>query len=150
MGILTLQKVAIFEQYVQMVMIAIFLIEKHRASSQRICWKWQCYKGSLDCTLLRSSLEEVFRKRCQINLSTFKYLCNLLGPILKKKNTHLRDSILVECRVAITLYRLGRGNTLIIIADLFGLEESTTSKTVRECCEAIRILLKPLVLKDLL
>ena len=44
-----------------------------------------------------------------------------------KKNTHLRDSILVECRVVIILYRLGSGNTLIMIADLFGLGESTTS-----------------------
>ena len=64
-----------------------------------------------------------------------------------KKNTRLRDSVLVECRVAITLYRLGSGNTLIMIADLFGLGESTTSIIVRECCEAIRILLKPLVFK---
>ena len=53
----------------------------------------------------------------------------------------------MECRVAITLYRLGSGKTLIMIADLFGLGESTTSIIVRECCEAIRILLKPLVFK---
>ena len=72
---------------------------------------------------------------------------NLLGPVLKKKNTHLKDSILVECKVVITLYCLGSGNTLIIIADLFGLGENTTSIIVRECCEVIRILLKPLVFK---
>ena len=101
----------------------------------------------MDCTLLGSCLEEVFRKRCRVNLSTFKYLCNLLGLVLEKKNTHLRDSISVECRVAIILYRLGSGNTLIMIADLFGLGESTTSIIVRECYEAIRILLKPLVFK---
>ena len=77
-------------------------------------------------------------------LSTFKYLCNLL---LRKKNTHLRDSILVKCRVAITLYCLGSDNTLIMIANLFGLGESTTSKIVRECCKVIRVLLKPLVFK---
>ena len=34
-----------------------------------------------------------------------------------------------------------------MIADLLGLEENTTSKIVRECCEAIKILLKPLVFK---
>ena len=37
MGILALQKVAIFEHNVQMMMIAVFLMEKRRASSQRIC-----------------------------------------------------------------------------------------------------------------
>ena len=101
----------------------------------------------MDCILLESGSEEVFRKQCQVNLSTFKYLCNFLGPVLGKKNIHLRDSILVECRVVITLYRLGSDNTLIRIADLFGLGENTTSIIVKECSEAIRILLKPLVIK---
>ena len=72
-------------------------------------------------------------------------MCNLLGPVLEKKNTHLRDSILVECRVAIILYLLGSSNTLIMIADLFKLGESKTSIIVRKCCKAIRILLKTLV-----
>ena len=35
-----------------------------------------------------------------------------------------------------------------MIVDLFGLGESTTSIIVRECCEAIRIFLKPLVFKN--
>ena len=59
-GILALQKVAIFEHNVQMMMVAVFLMEKHRASSQRTCWKWQRYGGFLDCTLLGSGSEEVF------------------------------------------------------------------------------------------
>ena len=37
-SILALQKVAIFEHNVQ-IMIAIFLMEKYQASSQRTCWK---------------------------------------------------------------------------------------------------------------
>ena len=101
----------------------------------------------MDCTLLGSGSEEVFRKQCWVNLFTFKYLCNLLGPVLGKKNTRLRNSVSVECRVAITLYHLGSSNTLIMIADLFGLRESTTSIIIREYCGAIRILLKPLVFK---
>ena len=64
-----------------------------------------------------------------------------------KRNAHFRVSISVECRVAITLYRLGSDNTLIMIADLFGLGENTTSIIVTECCESIKILLKPLVFK---
>ena len=74
-------------------------------------------------------------------------MCNLLGPVLGKKNTHLRDSVSVEYRVVIILYRLESDNTLIMIANLFGLGESTTSIIMKECCEAIRILLKPLVFK---
>ena len=128
-------------------MIVVFLMKKHRASSLRTCWKWQRYEGFLDCTLLESGLEEVFQKQCWVNLSTFKYLCNLLGPVLGKKNTHFRVSILVEYRVAITFYRLESDDTLIMIADIFRVGENTTSIIVKEYCEAIRILLKPLVFK---
>ena len=39
-GILALQKVAIFEHNVQMMMVAVFLMERGWASSQRTCWKW--------------------------------------------------------------------------------------------------------------
>ena len=95
-GILALQKVAIFEHNVQIMMIAVFLMKKHRASSQRTCWKWQHYEGFLNCTLLGSGSEEIFQKRCRVNLSTFKNLCNLLRSVLGKKNTHLRDSVLVD------------------------------------------------------
>ena len=35
--ILALQKVVIFEHNVQMIMIVVFLMKKHRASSQRTC-----------------------------------------------------------------------------------------------------------------
>ena len=59
-GILALQKVAIFEHNVQMMMIAVFLMEKHRTSSQRTRWKRQLYEGFLDCILLGFGLEEVF------------------------------------------------------------------------------------------
>ena len=38
-SILALQRVVIFEYNVQMMMIAVFLMEKHWASSQRTCWK---------------------------------------------------------------------------------------------------------------
>ena len=66
---------------------------------------------------------------------------------MKKNDTYLRDSISMECRVAITFYRLGRDNSLIIVADLSGLGKNTTLEIIKECCEAIGILLKPLVFK---
>ena len=47
-GILALQKVAIFGYNIQMMMIVVFLMEKHWASSQRTCWKWQHYGGFLE------------------------------------------------------------------------------------------------------
>ena len=44
-GILALQKLVIFEPNIQMMMMAIFSMDKHRATSQRIGWKWEHYGG---------------------------------------------------------------------------------------------------------
>ena len=146
-GILALQKLAIFEQNVQMMVMGFFIAQRGRVNFQRRCWQFQRYGGFLEHTLMGSFSEEDFRKRMRVDTSTFHYLCTLLGPILKKKDTHFRESISVERKIAITLSRLATGNSLQMIGDLFGVGLSTTSIIVRECCKAIRIHLRPLVFK---
>jgi len=146
-GILALQKTAIFQHNAKMMMMAVYIMGGHRVNTRRTCWQRERYGGFLESTLLGSYSKVDFRKRMRVNISTFNYLCTLLGPIMKKEDTHLRQSIPVECRVAVTLCRLATGNTLMMISDLFGIGVSTTSEIVRECCEAIRIRLKPLVFK---
>ena len=42
-----------------------------------------------------------------------------------------------ECRLAICLYRLGRGDYWLTIAELFGLGVATVDNIVKEDCEAI-------------
>jgi hypothetical protein len=82
-----------------------------------------------------------------VSIPTFKYLCTILGCIFKNKDTKTRESILVKYRIAIILSQLETDNTLMMVGDLFGLGLDTTSEIVKECCKAIRIHLKPLVLK---
>jgi len=89
-----------------------------------------------------------FQKRMKVSTSTFQYLCTLLGPVLKKKDTHFRESISVKHRIAIILSRLASRNSLQTIDDLFGVGLSITSIIVRECCEAIRIHLGHWFLKN--
>ena len=36
----------------------------------------------------------------RVRPKTFEYLCTLLGPVLKKNDTRMRDGISVEKRVA--------------------------------------------------
>jgi ABC-type Na+ transport system ATPase subunit NatA len=57
----------------------------------------------------------------------------------EEKNTHLRESISVECRDAVILSRLAIENSLRMIGDVYGIERNTTSIIVRECYETIRI-----------
>ena len=55
----------------------------------------------------------------------------------------------VEIQVAVTLSRLSIGNTLRMYGEIYGLAQPTTFVIVKNCCEAIKILLKPLVLQKL-
>ena len=67
------------------------------------------------------------------------------GAYFEEKDTHFRENICVKCRVAIILSRLATDNSLRMIGDVYNIGLNTTSTIVRECCEAIRIHLQPLV-----
>ena len=69
---------------------------------------------------------------------TFKFLYERLNIYLKKENTHVRIIVLVYEKVAMSLHRLGSGDILQNIGDLFRVQNNTLSKTVLEFCRAIR------------
>ena len=103
--------------------------------------------GGLWTIFFLDHFEVEFRKQMRVGPKTFKYLCTLLSPVLKKNDTRMRDGILVEKRIVITLSRLATRNSLIMIADSYVIGVSTTSTIVRECCEAMKIHLRLLVFR---
>ena len=44
---------------------------------------------------MRSFPEKEFKRRMRVSKFTFKYLCTLLGPMLKKKKKHILEKVLV-------------------------------------------------------
>ena len=70
-------------------------------------------------------------------------------PSISKISTHMNQIVDVETCVAITLTRLAVGNTLSTITDLYGVAKSTISVITRDCCEAMKIHLKPLFFEKL-
>ena len=54
-----------------------------------------------------------------------------------ERETVTEDPIPPELRLAICLYRLGRGDYYYSIAEMVGLAQSTVSTIVKEVCEAI-------------
>jgi len=145
--ILALQKLAIFEQNVQMMMMAIFIVQGWRVNVQRKHWQIPRYGGFLEYERKRTFWDGDFRKQMRVSQFTFQYLCTLLGPALKKKDIHFKESISVEQKISIILSRLATCNSLQMIGDLFGAGLNMTSITVRDCCEAIKIHLRPLIFK---
>ena len=70
-GILALQKIAIFEQNAQMMMMAVFIAQGRRVTFQRKCWQFQRYRGFLQDTLMGSFLDREFWKQMRVSTSTF-------------------------------------------------------------------------------
>ena len=66
-------------------------------------------------------------------------ICKRLGPYLQKKNTRMKKTISIESRIAMSLQRLGIGNTLCTIGEAYGVAENTISEIVRIFCKLIRV-----------
>ena len=56
---------------------------------------------------------------------TFLYLCNEMRPEIEHKTTHLRDSLTVEKRVAVTTWYLATTVEYRTLSNLFGIGRST-------------------------
>ena len=76
--------------------------------------------------------------------NTFGFLCERLGPYLKKQNTQFRVTVPVQDMIAISLHRLESGDGLQTICDLYGVHKSTLSIVARESFRAVRKQLQPI------
>jgi hypothetical protein len=76
----------------------------------------------------------MFKQRTWVFHATLRFLCTKLDLFLEKKNTCMRVAILVEARIAVSLCRLNTGNWLLLIGEVYGIAECTTSCFVREFC----------------
>ena len=91
----------------------------------------------------------MFQDRMRVNKDTFSFLCETLGPNIKKFDTPMTANVDVETRVVVVLVMLATCNTLSMIGDLYGIAESTASVIVRECCKAIKEQLLSIVIEKM-
>ena len=59
--------------------------------------------------------------------------------VFAEKHTHLRKTISVESRIAMSLQRFGTGNTLYTIGEVYGVAENIISEIVRVFCKLVRV-----------
>src|SRR5665213_446391 len=118
--------------------VVLSLLYESMGHRERSIWSQERMYGFVDRLLLGSWTEKEFRKRTRVKYVTFRFLCERLGPYLKKEDTRFRVTVPVQERVAMSLHRLGSGDGLQSIGDLYGVHKSTLSKIVREFCRAVR------------
>jgi hypothetical protein len=95
------------------------------AMSWRDCsmWSYENKIGFLDRFLLGSFIERIFKQRTCVSHAMFCFLCEKLGLYLQRQNTHMREIIFVESKVAMSLQRLGIGNMLCSVGKICGVVE---------------------------
>jgi hypothetical protein len=80
-----------------------------------------------------------------LNFCTFEFLCQKFSASLQRKHTHFILAIPLETRVVVALARIGSGNSLQMVGEVYGITKNTISIIVQEFCEIISRHLKPIV-----
>ena len=80
---------------------------------------------------------EDFRENFRVNIKTFEFLCQEIGPHIERHNTKFRKCISVRKRVAISLWRLTTNCEYRTIGHLFGVARCTACIIVNETCKFI-------------
>ena len=111
------------------------LAESARKPRIRSCRRLERNSGWWD-NVWQNYTSSRFRLTFRISRETFSFILERIRPELQRK-TVVEDPISPECRLAICLYRLGRGDYPYTIAEMTGYGVSTIRQIVTDVCEAI-------------
>ncbi|XP_037570302.2 uncharacterized protein LOC119450898 [Dermacentor silvarum] len=103
---------------------------------RRMAWAFEMNERWFEDTLPNLS-DFHFRRAFRVSPSTFRFLVESLACVLNLSNTNMRQSISVEKRVAIGLYRLCSSAEDRTIAHLFAVGRSTVNLMWRQFCAAV-------------
>ena len=81
----------------------------------------------------------MFKQITRVCHTTFKFLCERLSLYLQKNNTRMKVTNSDESTIATSLQKLGAGNTLCIVGDVYGVAESTISEIGRIFYKLVRV-----------
>ncbi|TRZ00669.1 hypothetical protein DNTS_012304 [Danionella cerebrum] len=132
-------------------MMMMLLTQCSRSSSE-LCPRppriWSCIESTdwWERVAMREFQPSDWLEKFRMSRETFFYLCEELRPRLSRQDTRLRPALRLEKRVAVALWRLASNVEYRTISTLFGIGRSTVCKCVREVCQAIVLILRPLLL----
>jgi hypothetical protein len=141
-----LQQVVIHQHNSAMMMMGALILEGDAPRLQSI-WMIEQNRNFTFTQLLGNYTPSLFRQHTKLHRSIFHYLCSIVAPSLVREDIHLKESISLETRVAISLSRLSIGNTLQMYGEVYGISRSSASIIIREFCTTIKKHLKPLVIR---
>ena len=103
----------------------------------RRAWSWPRNQFWFENLLQGAFVEDWWKENFRISRRTFEYIVRVVGPDLAKKDTRLRQSIPVNKRVAVALWRLATGDTYRSTGLQFGIGRCTAMLIKHDFCKAI-------------
>lgn len=82
----------------------------------------------------------------RMNTTSFDHLLNLIKQYITKMDTHLREAIHPDLKLAITLHHLAEGTSHSAISSHYRVGRSTVSEIIYDTCDAIYKVLQPIYL----
>ncbi len=116
--------------------IAAIDAEKKRKGSKKM-WLRNLFAERTRSNILSILDNEHFKNFTRMSVQDFEFLINLVGPKIKKKDTHLREAIPVKIRLAITLRFLATGDSYTSLQYVFRVSKQRIGVIVIETCQAL-------------
>ncbi|CAI5464413.1 unnamed protein product [Closterium sp. Yama58-4] len=88
---------------------------------------------------------ETFRKTFRMSRETFMELCDILGPLIVKRSTRIREAIPVDIRIGAAIWRLATAEPLHLISRRFGLGQTTVHFVSNDVLRALNEVVLPKV-----
>ena len=103
----------------------------------RSAWAWPRNQFWLENLLQGDFVEDWWKENFRISRRTFEYIVRVVGPDFSRRDTKLHQSIPVNKRVAVALWRLTTGDTYRSTGLQFGIGRCTAMLMTHEFCQAI-------------
>ncbi|KAG0437185.1 hypothetical protein HPB47_017563 [Ixodes persulcatus] len=87
--------------------------------------------------------EYFFKQAFRVRPATFRYLVDVCRPYMERQVTCMRETIAMEKRVGVALFKLCSTAEDRTVATLFGIGRSTVNELYREFCETVVAVLEP-------
>lgn len=121
--------------------------QKKKDAKKRVWSKqWLLKRNIYSHMILLKELEDTcppdFKNFVRMDVETYKYLLELVTPLIQKENTIMRDAISPNERLSATLRFLATGCSFEDLKFKTRIASSTLSKIILETCKAIIHVLK--------
>ena len=103
----------------------------------RRAWVFPRPRNWFEQLLNNNALDHWLKENFRISCNTFEYICQLVGPVLQRQNTRMRDAIPVPKRVGASLWRLATGECYRLCRLMVGLAKPTVVKCCHEFVQEI-------------